>query len=592
MFYTKVDTTIVAQAIWKGFIMAISCVGYATFIGDKNEEIEFDRHGKFMKISHELADSIIANCKNKPLLLSHDSKLPIGKVIDFYKEDVIFNSQLNPALKCRFKITSPKFIRLMKQNAKHFYDVQKNPPGYISTDNFLPRSDYNSDREINIRDILMNYYPGLSIAHNKDNLQVEELSLCIAGARDGTVLENATFDADDSEFQNFDDDAIDCNYLIHSMAAVPVIANYHAIKKLVESDFVHLNQNLPHSFPDEKIITTLCEAYSYMFDNHKMSVIPESESNRTKPTKDQSIEMVTTTENINSNSLKKDNLNHQHIENIDVDQHGFEMCENSTETTLEYNSTSDSLKKDNLDQHIDNTNVDKHDSEMYKNTTETILEYDSINAKPIPSLNKHTNLKNASVRNNLISTKRKLDNLFDKSANMSSSVQDITQANSEKLNQLLRLLKTKTKKKIKRKYQLSSDSAESSSSDENKVSLKSRKRMRHRYSYDCSCHNRRSRVCEKNCGCHSQHVTKCHPSPDVYSAPQNAVQTAGNIPQNAVHKYYYVPYNPVKTKSESSEVTSPPIHEQSTTSLQDNAKEITGDMFDSWVSKYSDRENN
>ena len=46
--------------------MAISCVGYATFIGDKNEEIEFDRHGKFMKISHELADSIIANCKNKP----------------------------------------------------------------------------------------------------------------------------------------------------------------------------------------------------------------------------------------------------------------------------------------------------------------------------------------------------------------------------------------------------------------------------------------------------------------------------------------------------------------------------------------------
>lgn len=169
-------------------------------------EIKYDEEGRFYTISQKLADLIISQTHEKiPLCLSHKNKYTIGTVTGFSKKEI----NEKDVLVAHFEITSQPFLNALIEQASMRYNFI-NPTFFTSPDNFIPRKSSTScdtnEKEpviVNARHVLTQKFPGLSLGHNPEDKSVRELSICLAGARDLSVITDALY-VDNSDINDQD----------------------------------------------------------------------------------------------------------------------------------------------------------------------------------------------------------------------------------------------------------------------------------------------------------------------------------------------------------------------------------------------------
>lgn len=158
--------------------------GITTKISDN---VERSKDGRYYKITHDIADKIIAqDVSNIPVLFLHLTKFKIGKVLQFNKGK---NDQ-DDVLECVFEITDQNFLTFLKKTAFLRYNTLY-PTSYVTPDNFLDEENTSSSNEPIIVDahlILTHKFSGLSLSHDKKTDSVVELSICLAGARDLSII--------------------------------------------------------------------------------------------------------------------------------------------------------------------------------------------------------------------------------------------------------------------------------------------------------------------------------------------------------------------------------------------------------------------
>ena len=196
----------------------ISGKGITTIIDPSPDaDIQYDSDGRFYSITHKLADSIISQT-NIPLCILHQADHKIGHVTHFYKGKV----KEQNVLFADFEITSQSFINaLMNQAILRFQKIQ--PVPFTSPDQFVPEiySVKNAEHEpieLDAQLALTQKFPGLSLSHEQNTERVRELSICLAGARELSVITNINYihDAEIIDEDNTDEK----NYLLIFAAAL------------------------------------------------------------------------------------------------------------------------------------------------------------------------------------------------------------------------------------------------------------------------------------------------------------------------------------------------------------------------------------
>jgi len=180
----------------------IRCKGIATLIQkDPNADIKFDKDKKFYSIPRNLAIRYVRQ-PSVPLLLEHNRKFTVGNVDNFYIEEACVEGEKREVLGAEFTIDNESFIDVLRHVcAFRFKEIA--PTEYISSDGFVKTEIGNSSAELDLtaHEAILQRLPGLSLGHDSDSLDIVELSLCVAGARPGTVVTEAAYEdeADSSE---------------------------------------------------------------------------------------------------------------------------------------------------------------------------------------------------------------------------------------------------------------------------------------------------------------------------------------------------------------------------------------------------------
>lgn len=178
------------------------CKGITAKIDPQNDsDIQYDDDNRFYTINHQLADEIIAqDVTNIPVLVQHSNKYKIGGVTCFYKERV--NNQ--DVLSAEFVITSQSFLNaLSKQATIRYLDLIQIP--FVSPDNFIVTPSQTAENNIesitvDSQLVLTQKFAGLSLQHDLNNLSVTELSICLAGARELSVITDVQYKPGDIIF--------------------------------------------------------------------------------------------------------------------------------------------------------------------------------------------------------------------------------------------------------------------------------------------------------------------------------------------------------------------------------------------------------
>jgi len=173
----------------------IKCKGITTLIQkDPNAGIQFDKEKKFYAIPRNLATRYIKQ-SSVPVLLEHNRKFVVGTVDNFYIEEACVEGEKREVLGAEFTIDNESFIDVL-QHVCVFRFKEIAPVDYISSDGFVKAENENSNAELDLtaHQAILQRLPGLSLGHDNESLDIVELSMCVAGARPGTVVTEAMYD--------------------------------------------------------------------------------------------------------------------------------------------------------------------------------------------------------------------------------------------------------------------------------------------------------------------------------------------------------------------------------------------------------------
>ena len=187
----------------------IKCKGITTLIQkDPNAGIKYDKEKKFYAIPRTLANRYVKQA-SVPLLLEHNRKFTIGNVDNFYIEETCVDGEKREVLGAEFTIDNGSFIDVL-QHVCAFRFKEIAPTDYISSDGFVKTEIVNSNAELDLtaHEAILQRLPGLSLGHDSESLDIVELSLCVAGARPGTVVTQAAYEVetDGSEVSKEEED--------------------------------------------------------------------------------------------------------------------------------------------------------------------------------------------------------------------------------------------------------------------------------------------------------------------------------------------------------------------------------------------------
>jgi len=194
----------------------IRCKGIASIITSDESTLE-DRDNwhsddsRFNEVPMSLAENYARMKKTVPLFLLHNKRFRVGTVHSFHIEKRVLRNKLENVLVTDFSITNKNFIRAIQKCTNMRFDEVK-PTPYVSSDGFikLPKNKQNNakapDLDVTAHVALLQRFPELSLGHNVKTLNVTEMSMCLAGARDMTVLTSAVYKPEIDEDDDDDDD--------------------------------------------------------------------------------------------------------------------------------------------------------------------------------------------------------------------------------------------------------------------------------------------------------------------------------------------------------------------------------------------------
>lgn len=215
------------------------CTGIAAVIDrNPNAKLRKDKRGRYYEITQKMAEKFVADGAGIPLRIEHDDRIRIGKVTGFEIRDVAVNKNTDkrPVLLSRYEIDSDTFIESLRQaTANRYTDVA--PMNFISSDKFLEpfvydRTDPNTV-DVDAKMALSHKLPGLSLGHSQSSPNIlEEMSLCMAGARDLTVVTEVEYLGHDAN-REMDDNGYTVSNYDRKFAACHSMGNSHRIRKVV-----------------------------------------------------------------------------------------------------------------------------------------------------------------------------------------------------------------------------------------------------------------------------------------------------------------------------------------------------------------------
>lgn len=177
-----------------------------TSLIDPNDtaNLQYNSRGQFMLINKKTADNAIKKGK-VPLYFHHDKNMRIGTVNRFYRADVPYRPDkaapeiMVSALMAEYEVTNQDFIEAIQEIAEEYNAKQSD---VYSSDGFVEGlANSGRGRDVTAYEVFKHRMMGLSLGHNvsgnDDSIKpVEELSITVAGQRDGTIMESAVYEAD------------------------------------------------------------------------------------------------------------------------------------------------------------------------------------------------------------------------------------------------------------------------------------------------------------------------------------------------------------------------------------------------------------
>ena len=198
--------------------MRLECTAIAALIDvDVTRPLHKDADGRFYMISRALANSIVtdASVPMCPVFIEHNEMYRIGHIVRFRIEERLVDNHRRCVLVTDFEIDDEYFVQTLRDALKvRVNDILTVP--YRSPDNFIDDDIHGSaapvyddtgtivigaDDADDVLDAgahlgLTLKFPAVSLRHNNKTNLVEELSVCLAGARDATVITSVIFNPD------------------------------------------------------------------------------------------------------------------------------------------------------------------------------------------------------------------------------------------------------------------------------------------------------------------------------------------------------------------------------------------------------------
>ena len=172
----------------------VKCKGVAALINN-NSKCEFDDQGRFLSIPKPLAKKYASKSRNLPLRLEHNKNFSVGTVHEFYEAKLPIKGVEKDVLAVDFTINDESFICAVR-NACQCRMQEINKLDFKSSDGFLKETNPQAPIDITARDALQQRLPELSLCHDaaKEDLDIIEMSLCVAGKRPYTVMTDVVYD--------------------------------------------------------------------------------------------------------------------------------------------------------------------------------------------------------------------------------------------------------------------------------------------------------------------------------------------------------------------------------------------------------------
>lgn len=193
----------------------IRCTGIVCPINNNDnfqDEILSNDATTFMQMSLRMAKKYEGDVTNSniPVKITHVPNSTIGKVTRLYVDQLPKdvkrgnNNRHDRALFANFVITSENFMRAMQIAVRESYRKQT----LVSTDEFIPKGGEGGRgvgdcqvHEVDVYKVLAGRLPGLSLSHTVvdafSHYPINELSMCIKGVREYSVLTGATYHKDE-----------------------------------------------------------------------------------------------------------------------------------------------------------------------------------------------------------------------------------------------------------------------------------------------------------------------------------------------------------------------------------------------------------
>lgn len=180
------------------------CSGYLGVVDNIKDYITLNKDMRFEKIPLNFALHYIKQNSSKsiPICIEHQQALVIGYVKSLYIKSIPFvdekgGKEFIQLLVCDFIITNQNFIHALQQVTQYKYNKSSLP--IISSDNFIRSAEtppHTKDKviDVNARLALTQKFPGLSISHDENLLRIIEISICISGYRQMTLIYSVSFD--------------------------------------------------------------------------------------------------------------------------------------------------------------------------------------------------------------------------------------------------------------------------------------------------------------------------------------------------------------------------------------------------------------
>ncbi len=225
----------------------LEVLAIASLVDDKTIMSKFPEE-KFMEIAFNYANMLVKDCNKRA-----NSNEPIKVVIEHQKNDVIGyvkNMEINIdrvkgddryVLLVKMIINNAGFIAAIEKSTVERYTnvIQKN---CTSSDNFIPVNKLPKHKtikdspavDLTAKYCLTQKLPGVSLSHRKyddtDWPKIDEISLCVAGLRNNTVIQDVHV-VDNCDVTDTDEDTT--NQFITRFAALHSVSNLEGLNKIL-----------------------------------------------------------------------------------------------------------------------------------------------------------------------------------------------------------------------------------------------------------------------------------------------------------------------------------------------------------------------